>query len=131
WLFVLVSELSQWGIWKLGNHEKQWRDWFAGSIPHFMSNLGVVLIGYVLWDAQELDDVIAWIISWTGLGVIMQWDKLLPFNVTMGAVLGYGFDKFGDQTGRLIQLIGPSISGKLGSIALAFKPSLKGDTHEP
>lgn len=122
WLCVLLSEAMQLGTWKKGNPEKPWGQWFHWGVPHFLSNLGVVLITYLFWDAQILDDVIAWALSWVGLEASMQWDKLLPYNVVTGAVLGIGADMFGDKLGRLTHLFWPSISGKLGVIAEVFKP---------
>jgi hypothetical protein len=104
WLCVLFSELSQWCIWKKGNPTKRWRDWLASGVPHFGANIGTVIITYFLWDAQLLDDVLAWCLSWVGLDSKLQWDKLLPYNVVVGAILGYAIDKLGDQVGRIVDL---------------------------
>ena len=120
WTLVLFSELSQWAIWKANNSQKRWRDW-SGRL-HLMSNFGVVLLVNLLWDAQLLDDLIAGALSYVGIAATMQWDKLLPLNVSCGAILGYATDKFGDQLSRAAGLLGPAILGKAGALIDRFKP---------
>jgi hypothetical protein len=117
-LAVLISEGMQLGTWKLGNPDKPWGKWFSWGIPHFLSNLGIVVAVFLAWQGQVLDDALAWCLSWVGYDAKFQWDQLLIYNVVTGFVLGLATDFFADKFGYAAKLLLP----KLGAIAEAFKP---------
>lgn len=121
-LAVLVSETMALGTWRLGNHDKPWGAWFKWGVPHFLSNLGIVMVVAFLWYDQHLDDCMAWGLSWVGASTAMQWDKLLPYNVTTGFILGIAADMSGDKIGYAFKLILPTLSGKLGALGGMLKP---------
>ena len=131
---VLFSEMSQLGTWKLGNPTKQWREWFRWGIPHFLSNFIIVMGVYLAWQAQVLDEMLAWCLTWFGYKRQFGWDELLNYNVVTGFILGGGTDFFADKFGYAMKLLLPMILKKVGTLARIvaelFKPR-GGNTPTP
>lgn len=121
-LGVLISEVMQLATWRLGNTDKPWSAWFKWGVPHFLSSLGIVMGIAFLWKDALLDDVLAWGLSFVGAEAAMQWDRLMPYNVTTGFILGLGGDMFADKAGYAIKLILPAVSSKLGALGGMLRP---------